>query len=173
MDKLDPQRRSENMRRIRSKNTKPEVILRSLLHRRGYRFRVHVKELPGKPDIVFHSRRKAIFVHGCFWHQHSGCREGRIPGLRREYWVPKLARNVKRDAAAIRSLKAQGWDVLTVWECEFGKASEQDIEKLLDFLGKPRYRYSDTTPFQRTLVANPTDANKLGSKMPRQTKARG
>jgi DNA mismatch endonuclease (patch repair protein) len=92
MDKLDAQRRSENMRRIRSKNTKPEVVLRSLLHRAGYRFRLHRRDLPGKPDIVFPGRRKVIFVHGYFWHQHPGCREGRLPGMRQDYWRPKMDR---------------------------------------------------------------------------------
>ncbi|WP_263377185.1 very short patch repair endonuclease [Granulicella aggregans] len=123
MDKLDAQRRSENMRQIRSKNTKPEVLLRSLLHQAGYRFRLHRKDLPGKPDIVFPSRRKVIFVHGCFWHQHPGCREGRMPGTRQEYWTPKLTRNVERHASAIEQLQALGWGVLTVWECEIGNAT--------------------------------------------------
>jgi DNA mismatch endonuclease (patch repair protein) len=120
MDKLDAQRRSKNMRQIRSKNTKPEVLLRSLLHKAGYRFRLHRKDLPGKPDIVFPGRRKVIFVHGCFWHQHPGCREGRLPGTRPDYW-PKLERNVERDTAAIEQLRELGWKVLTVWECEISK----------------------------------------------------
>jgi DNA mismatch endonuclease (patch repair protein) len=123
MDKLDAQHRSENMRRIRSKNTKPEVLLRSLLHKAGYRFRIHRKDLPGKPDIVFPGRRKVIFVHGCFWHQHSGCREGRLPGTRQEYWGPKLARNIERDAVAIEQLHKLGWQVLTVWECDIKDAA--------------------------------------------------
>jgi len=118
MDKLDPKRRSENMRRIRSKNTKPEVLLRSLLHKAGYRFRLHRKDLPGKPDIVFVGRRKVIFVHGCFWHQHSACREGRLPGTRQEYWKPKLEKNIARDAASIAALRELGWSVAVIWECE-------------------------------------------------------
>jgi DNA mismatch endonuclease, patch repair protein len=118
MDKLDAQRRSENMRRIKSKNTKPEVLLRSLLHRQGYRFRIHCKDLPGKPDIVFPGRRKVVFVHGCFWHQHQDCREGRIPSSRQDYWGPKLKRNRERDAAAIAELRERGWEVEIVWECE-------------------------------------------------------
>ena len=118
MDKLDAQRRSENMRRIKSKNTKPEVLLRSLLHRQGYRFRIHCKDLPGKPDIVFPGRRKVVFVHGCFWHQHQDCREGRVPSSRQDYWGPKLKRNRERDAAAIAELRERGWEVEIVWECE-------------------------------------------------------
>lgn len=105
MDKLSAERRSANMRQIRSHNTAPELLLRRMLHRAGYRFRLHRKDLPGKPDLVFPRRRKVIFVHGCFWHQHPGCREGKIPQSRREYWEPKLARNRHRDEAAQTSLK--------------------------------------------------------------------
>jgi DNA mismatch endonuclease, patch repair protein len=118
VDKLDPQRRSENMRRIRSKNMKPELLVRRLVHRLGFRFRLHRRDLPGAPDIVLPGRRKIIFVHGCFWHQHAGCREGRIPGSRREYWEPKLRRNQERDARQLHALTEAGWQCLVVWECE-------------------------------------------------------
>jgi DNA mismatch endonuclease (patch repair protein) len=118
MDKLTAERRSANMRQIRSKDTVPELALRRLIHRLGYRFRLHCKDLPGKPDLVFPSRRKVIFVHGCFWHQHPACREGRVPQSRPEYWKPKLQRNKNRDAASQASLEEQGWQVLVVWECE-------------------------------------------------------
>src|SRR5687768_16524426 len=99
MDKLSQAERSENMRRIRSRNMKPELIVRSVAHRLGYRFRLHRKDLPGKPDLVFVSRRKVIFVHGCFWHQHAGCIDSRLPKTNAAYWHPKLMRNVERDAA--------------------------------------------------------------------------
>ena len=112
MDKLSAERRSANMRQIRSKDTKPEVLLRRLLHAQGYRFRVHRKDLPGKPDLVFVSRRKEIFVHGCFWHQHTECREGRVPHSRPEYWEPKLLRNQQRDAVVQAALKEQGGTTL-------------------------------------------------------------
>ena|SRR5688572_8590358 len=118
MDKISAQRRSANMARIRSKNTAPEVILRSLIHRLGYRFRLHRTDLPGRPDLVFSSRRKIILVHGCFWHQHPGCPEGRIPNSRPEYWVSKLKRNQIRDDTNCAFLKDQGWQILIVWECE-------------------------------------------------------
>jgi DNA mismatch endonuclease, patch repair protein len=118
MDRLTAERRSANMRQIRGKNTTPELALRSLLHRLGYRFRLHRKDLPGKPDLVFPSRRKVIFVHGCFWHQHPECREGRVPGSRRDYWEPKLLRNQLRDTDAQASLKNLGWQCLVIWECE-------------------------------------------------------
>jgi DNA mismatch endonuclease (patch repair protein) len=136
MDSIDPSRRSENMRRIRNKNTKPELILRSMLHRKGYRFRLHRKDLPGKPDIVFPSLRKAIFVHGCFWHQHNACREGRLPGSRLDYWKPKLKRNQVRDAAALLELKSRGWDVIVVWECELGDEIPAVIDRLEAFLNQ-------------------------------------
>src|ERR1700761_3512616 len=96
-DHLSPERRSKKMSRISSKDTKPELVVRRLLHGLGYRYRLHRKDLPGKPDLVFTKRKKVIFVHGCFWHQHSECREGRIPGSRLDYWEAKLKRNVERD----------------------------------------------------------------------------
>jgi DNA mismatch endonuclease, patch repair protein len=117
MDKLSVERRSSNMRRIRSTDTNPELTLRRLIHGLGYRFRLHRKDLPGCPDIVFPGRRKVVFAHGCFWHQHPGCREGRIPGSRVDYWGPKLSRNQIRDAANQALLEEQGWGVLVVWEC--------------------------------------------------------
>lgn len=140
MDKLDALHRSENMRRIRSKNTEPEMLLRSVLHRKGYRFRIHRKDLPGKPDIIFASRRKAVFVHGCFWHQHSACREGRIPGSRQEYWKPKLARNIERDEIAVQSLLELGWKVLVVWECELMDELEKSAKRVQRFLGPTKER---------------------------------
>ena len=117
-DKLTPTERSRNMSKVKGRDTKPERLVRSLLHGMGYRFRLHRNDLPGKPDLVFPSRKKVIFVHGCFWHQHTECREGRVPGSRLEYWGPKLRRNRERDALAQSSLKKQGWRYLVVWECE-------------------------------------------------------
>jgi DNA mismatch endonuclease (patch repair protein) len=137
MDKLSAERRSANMRRIRSKNTAPELLLRRMLHRLGYRFRLHRKDLPGKPDLVFPSRRKVIFVHGCFWHQHSGCREGRVPGTRLDYWEPKLTRNQQRDAAAQLAMREQGWRFLVVWECEL-KDTTAALRTVKRFLGRAR-----------------------------------
>jgi len=118
MDKLTPERRSQNMRQIKSKGTKPEMLVRSLVHRLGYRYRLHKKDLPGKPDLVFGPRHKVIFVHGCFWHVHEGCIDGRSPKSNRGYWGPKLARNIERDKSNISSLKNMGWEVLVIWECE-------------------------------------------------------
>jgi len=134
MDTIDPGRRSENMRRIHNKHTKPEVRLRSLLHKMGYRFRLHDKDLPGKPDIVFSGRHKVIFVHGCFWHQHPGCREGRIPTSRRDYWEPKLNRNTIRDETALAKLNAKGWGTQVIWECELEGNLPQVLERIAAFL---------------------------------------
>jgi DNA mismatch endonuclease (patch repair protein) len=120
MDKLTPERRSENMRRIKSKDMKPELAVRRLVHGLGFRYRLHRKDLPGKPDLVFGPKRKVIFVHGCFWHGHEleGCLDARKPKSNTGYWNPKLARNKERDAERVTALEADGWKVLTVWECE-------------------------------------------------------
>lgn len=106
------------MRRIRKTDTKPEMVVRRLVHCMGYRYRLHRRDLPGTPDLVFPARRKVIFVHGCFWHQHD-CTLGRKkPSANPDYWHPKLARNVERDGENRRRLTALGWDVLVIWECE-------------------------------------------------------
>jgi DNA mismatch endonuclease (patch repair protein) len=141
MDKISPERRSANMRLIRSKDTTPELALRSLVHHLGYRFRLHRKALSGKPDLVFPSRRKVIFVHGCFWHQHSECGEGRVPASRREYWEPKLKRNQVRDARNQKLLEDEGWEVLTVWECSL-KNPKPLAKVLRRFLGAARKKAS-------------------------------
>jgi len=116
-DNRSPASRSALMSRIGSKNTAPELIVRRLLHRLGYRFRLHRKELPGTPDIVLPGRKTVIFVHGCFWHAH-GCKIGRPPKTRPEFWGPKLARNRERDEDKAAKLVEMGWEVVTVWQCE-------------------------------------------------------
>ncbi|MDE0173347.1 MAG: DNA mismatch endonuclease Vsr [Defluviicoccus sp.] len=113
-----PDHRSDHMRRIRKTDTKPEMIVRRLAHGLGYRFRLYRRDLPGTPDLVFPRLRKIIFVHGCFWHQHAGCRLARKPKSRREYWLPKLERNVERDHIAQDELRSRDWSILTIWECE-------------------------------------------------------
>lgn len=119
MDRISPASRSENMSRIRSRNTKPELVVRRFLHAQGFRFRLHRKGLPGKPDIVLARRRAVVFVHGCFWHGCPHCRAGRRKVLSNvDYWTAKLARNRDRDARTAAELTAAGWRVLTVWECE-------------------------------------------------------
>lgn len=133
MDKLTPGRRSWLMSRVRSKNTSPELAVRRLVFRMGYRYRLHCKKLPGKPDLVFAGRRKVIFVNGCFWHGHIGCRYARLPKTRIGYWRNKRITNRARDRANIAKLQKSGWKVLTVWQCEL---KDQNIlsRKLYDFL---------------------------------------
>ena len=108
------------MSQVREKNTSPELKVRSLIHRLGFRYRLHHKELPGKPDLVFPSRKKIIFVHGCFWHGHDCVRGNRVPKTNTEYWVEKIRRNKERDANHQIRLNALGWDILVIWECEIG-----------------------------------------------------
>ena len=109
--------RSEMMSRIGPKNTKPELVVRRGLHAAGFRFRLHRKDLPGKPDLVLPKHRVAIFVHGCFWHRHEGCANFRLPKTNTEFWRNKIGRNVERDAAVAYTLRKRGWRVLMVWEC--------------------------------------------------------
>lgn len=118
MDRLPPQVRSANMREIRGEDTAPELAVRRIAHGMGFRYRLHVAGLPGKPDLVFARLRKIVEVRGCFWHQHPGCIDSHIPKSRVDYWGPKLTRNVRRDGRNQRLLQALGWSVLTVWECQ-------------------------------------------------------
>ncbi|MGH8601452.1 MAG: very short patch repair endonuclease [Gammaproteobacteria bacterium] len=118
MDRLSVERRSWLMSRVKGKNTVPEMVVRRLVFGMGYRYRLHPKNLPGRPDLVFWGRKKVIFVNGCFWHGHDGCRYGRLPRTHVEYWQEKIERNKKRDAGNIASLESDGWQVLTVWQCE-------------------------------------------------------
>jgi len=119
------------MSKIRSKNTKPEKILRSALHNLGYRFRIHKKDLPGKPDIVLPKYNTVIFVHGCFWHYHADCREGRIPDTNLKFWEEKLLKNVEKDKKHQDQCKELGWKVIVVWECEIERDLEAIIEKVI------------------------------------------
>jgi DNA mismatch endonuclease (patch repair protein) len=117
-DSLTKERRSWNMSRVCSKNTKPELFVRSILHCSGYRFRLHNLNLPGKPDIVLAKYRTIIFVHGCFWHRHKNCKDATVPKSRTEFWLQKFSQNVERDEKARLALSQLGWKVLVVWECE-------------------------------------------------------
>lgn len=141
MDKISPAQRSANMAKIRGRDTKPEMIVRRLAHRMGYRYRLHQRDLPGKPDLVFESRKAVIFVHGCFWHQHADplCKNAVLPKSRTEFWHEKLGKNVERDASNFRKLRDRGYKILVVWECEtrdMGSLSD----RLKEFLGGPKLR---------------------------------
>lgn len=118
MDLYNKLTRSEIMRSVKSKDTGAELVVRQILHKSGYRYRLHIKDLPGKPDIVFKGRRKIILVHGCFWHQHPGCQNADRPLSNTEYWDSKLNSNMARDAKNLNFLNEKGWDVLIVWECQ-------------------------------------------------------
>lgn len=120
------------MSSVRNKNTAPEVVLRRALHSLGYRFRLHRKDLPGSPDIVFPSRRKAIFVHGCYWHGH-GCRWGKLPKSRLDYWTPKIEANRARDARRVDEMLRLGWAPMVVWQCEL-RNPDATVQRVVDFL---------------------------------------
>lgn len=134
-DKMSPEARSALMASIRSKNTKPELLVRKGLFKLGYRYRLHAKYLPNKPDLVFPKAKKAIFVHGCFWHRHESCKIATIPSTRAEYWQEKFNRNVARDKSSQKTLKATGWKVLVIWECEIRKDLDKVLKKAIRFLG--------------------------------------
>ncbi|MGB8194391.1 MAG: very short patch repair endonuclease [Chitinophagaceae bacterium] len=123
--------RSYNMSRIKGKNTKPEMLVRKFLHAHGFRYRLHDKKLPGKPDIVLPKYKTAIFVHGCFWHGHEGCKYYVIPSTRTEWWVNKINSNITNDKKAIKTLEEARWNVLHIWECELKK---NNIENTLQFI---------------------------------------
>jgi DNA mismatch endonuclease (patch repair protein) len=133
MDRITVSQRSANMRKIRGKDTSPERAVRRLIRALGFGYRLHGKELPGKPDLVFKGRKKVVFIHGCFWHQHPGCRIAHTPKSNLEYWVPKLEKTRMRDRKNLQELEAAGWQALTVWECEVRDMSSLHV-KFLEFL---------------------------------------
>ena len=133
MDHLSPAQRSWNMSRIRGRDSAPERTVRSLLHRGGFRFRLHRRSLPGTPDIVLPRYRTVIFVHGCFWHRHEGCRFAYMPKTREAFWSEKFSQNRSRDARVAAALKCQGWRVLVVWECEI-RNTDRLARRLADAL---------------------------------------
>jgi DNA mismatch endonuclease, patch repair protein len=134
MDTLSPQERSKRMGLVRSKNTKPEWVVRRLVHGLGFRYRLHVRSLPGNPDLVFPKRRKIIFVHGCFWHRHGTCKFTRWPKSRMEFWGPKLEKNYERDQVNLRALRTLGWKVLVIWECQLDDTARL-ASRITTFLG--------------------------------------
>ncbi|MFN7924015.1 MAG: very short patch repair endonuclease [Bryobacteraceae bacterium] len=142
MDRLTPARRAQLMSRIKSKDTSPEMAVRRIVFRFGFRYRLHDHSLPGRPDMVFRSAKKIIFIHGCFWHSH-GCLISHIPKSRKTYWGPKLARTKSRDRVHQRTLARMGWQCLTVWECEVRRDLPALTERVLKFLGSSRRRAAD------------------------------
>lgn len=135
-DVVDPATRSRMMSGIRAKNTKPELVVRRYLHGRGLRYRLHGSNLPGKPDIVLPKYRVVVFVNGCFWHQHQGCKYATTPSSRPDYWKNKLSDNVARDLYQINALKELGWRVLVVWECELRAGTERLEALYVEIVGE-------------------------------------
>jgi DNA mismatch endonuclease, patch repair protein len=145
VDIVDSATRSRMMSGIQSKNTKPEIIVRKFLHSRGFRFRLHVGSLPGKPDIVLPKYRAIVFVHGCFWHRHEGCRLAYTPKTRTDFWVDKLRKNADRDSTAVLALLESGWRLATIWECSLRDAETRDggLTEVCNWLISdwPRFEY--------------------------------
>jgi len=136
MDRLSPERRSWLMSRVKSRDTRPEMAVRRMVFAMGYRYRLHGRHLPGKPDLVFSSRRKVLFVHGCFWHGHEGCRLSGIPKTNIGFWQSKIVSNRERDTRNLQELSTLGWSALAVWQCEL-KNEEEIAQKIHDFLESP------------------------------------
>jgi DNA mismatch endonuclease (patch repair protein) len=134
MDFLTTEQRSVRMKRVRSTNTKPEMTVRRIVWALGWRYRLNVRSLPGKPDLAIRKAKKAIFVHGCFWHAHEGCRRATVPATRVDFWTSKLAYNRRRDQDNTRALENTGWKVLVIWECEL-RDSRAVVDRLISFLG--------------------------------------
>ena len=130
VDSVSKETRSAIMRQIRGKDTSPEREVRSALHRAGFRFRLHLRKLPGCPDVVLPGLRTVVFIHGCFWHQHPDCVHSGIPLSHRRYWKPKLMRTVARDAEHLRALRGQGWSVHVLWECKVKETLDRLVERL-------------------------------------------
>lgn len=150
-DRMTPQQRHNCMSHIHSRDTRPELAARRELWRRGFRYRVNVRKLPGTPDIVLPKYRTAIFVNGCFWHHHEGCRYATTPKKNVEYWNAKFERNRARDAETAETLEAQGWNVVVIWECELKK----------DKLEQTRERLHDALEYAFTTIDFPTPENPL------------
>jgi DNA mismatch endonuclease, patch repair protein len=138
MDSVGPERRSEIMGLVLAKNTRPEIAVRKLLHKLGYRFRLHRKDLPGNPDIVLARWRTAVFIHGCFWHRHEGCPNTRTPKSKIDFWTSKFDENIRRDRSVRERLEALGWRVLVIWECELKDpaALAERIRRFFESLGR-------------------------------------
>jgi DNA mismatch endonuclease (patch repair protein) len=133
MDTLSLTERSVRMSRVKGKDTKPELAVRSLVHRMGFRYRLHVRSLPGQPDMVFSSKKRVIFVHGCFWHRHTGCALCRMPKSKLDFWKPKLEGNRQRDLRNQSKLRRTGWRILTIWECQVGDEDKMK-QRVMKFL---------------------------------------
>ena len=163
MDIWSKEKRSECMSKIHSKDTKPELTLRKALFARGFRFRVNCAKLPGKPDIVLSKYKTVIFVNGCFWHHHEGCKYAYTPKTNTKFWVDKITANVKRDEVNRQKLSALGWNVLTIWECEIYHTYKHDISPLIDKISVDLYTQISTSK-EKTLYTKTGASNIIGCK---------
>lgn len=135
VDIFSKAKRSEIMKKVGPKNSKPELFIRSLVHSLGYRFRLHRKDLPGTPDLVFQKYKKVIFINGCFWHGHKDCRKSRLPETNKEFWENKISKNIKNDQKVRKKLLELGWENMTIWECEVKKKNIDDLtQRIIEFL---------------------------------------
>ena len=152
-DVYSEEKRSIVMSKVKSKNSKPEIELRSILHCLGFRFSLHSDKLPGKPDILLSKYKTVVFVHGCFWHQHEGCGKATIPRQNHEFWKKKLYRNKERDREVQEKLLKLGWNVATVWECELRKGEDAVIQELTEFIREPKTESMLMNDFSSELAA--------------------
>ncbi len=152
MDCLTPEQRKRNMSAIKGRDTKPEILLRKLLHSLGYRFRIQRKDLPGRPDIVLPRYKTAIFVNGCFWHRHKGCKYASTPSTNRDFWEKKFAANVERDTRNYAALKALGWHVVIIWECEVKEILRSRVIPGLSALASLPYPIDEELPESAALM---------------------
>lgn len=141
-DHLPPNKRSWNMSRIRSNHSKAEIVVRCLLHRAGFRFKVNDKSIAGCPDIVMRKYKTAVFVHGCFWHRHNNCPKAAVPSSNQDYWAEKFKRNVERDSIIRSTLEKQGWNVLVAWECEVLRNPHDTVNRIIYNLKGKQYKYN-------------------------------
>lgn len=148
-DTVSSETRSRMMASIKGRDTKPEIVVRRYLHALGFRFRLHRKDLPGRPDIVLPKWNAVVLVHGCFWHRHSGCRYFRLPGSRTEFWRAKIESNVQRDSLNKEALRAEGWRVVVIWECALRNAAPDSLDKLRRFI-EAKGRYLEIPPDPRS-----------------------
>ena len=160
MDIVDPERRSQIMARIGPRDTQPELTVRRITHRLGFRFRLHAKNLPGRPDLVLKRHRTVIFVHGCFWHRHTNCVNATMPKTRSEFWKAKFDENVSRDARNLAALRAAGWRVITIWECETERSGVIE-RRLLREIGRPSPDARSAGGTQRPQSPEPDHSNTL------------
>ncbi len=139
-DKYSTEKRSNIMSKIRGKETKPEILVRKYLFSKGFRYRLHDEKLPGKPDIVLPKYRTAIFIHGCFWHGHLGCKRAKLPTTNTEFWEKKISANIERDKRNIEKLKSEGWNVIVVWQCEIASTKKREVrlERLIEEINANR-----------------------------------